>query len=209
MTKPLITEEYRALNAELHGRNAKYGAKGHDWENRVIEYLKQLRRSMFPPGEQHHLHDVLPMSYLDYGCGKGSLAMAIAVRTEKWGGFKVNTYDPVTAPNTPPTCDFLTCCDVLEHIEPDLLDNVLEDIRDKTGKQGLLVISQRLANKTLADGRNAHLIVEKTPWWMERLMKYFDVVEVPPIKPTRVGIELAVLVTPKKPEEGAIGTYGE
>lgn len=209
MTKTLITEEYRKLNAELHGRKAKYGAKGHDWLDRVIVYLKHLRREMATGSvygnPNFKLNDDMPMTYLDYGCGKGSLVEAVKTRTDRWGQFEVFKYDPVTAPDLPeyaPTkFDFITCCDVLEHIEPDLLDNVLEDIHSKMGKQGLLVISQRLANKTLADGRNAHLIVEKTPWWMTKLAPYFHVIEVDPIKPTREGIELAVLVRPKGDEK--------
>ncbi len=179
MTKQLITPEYLALNRELHGRNKKYGGKGHDWFDRVTEYVKASGAK----------------SYLDYGCGKGTLADAM------WEAHRadllVYRYDPVTAPDFAMPCDFVTCCDVLEHIEPKLLDNVLEDLASKIKVQGLLVISQRLANKRLADGRNAHLIVKPTTWWMERLSKHFsDVVEVDPIKPTRVGVELAVLVKP-------------
>jgi len=187
MTKTLISPEYLALNAELHKRKAKYGGKGHDWLARVVQYVTAAKAK----------------TYLDYGCGKGTLAdamqenFALTFLPNKEAIFR---YDPVTAPDEPPACDFVTCCDVLEHIEPKYLDNVLEDLAAKIKVQGLLVISQRLANKTLADGRNAHLIVKPTPWWMERLGKYFDVVEVDPIKPKRVGIELAVLVTPKQAE---------
>ena len=177
--KPLITEEYRKLNAELHNRNHKYGGKGHDWADRVSRYLEEAQA----------------LTYLDYGCGKGTLADEIAKR---FTALQVYRYDPVTAPAEPAPADFVTCCDVLEHIEPALLDNVLEDLASKVKVRGLLVISQRLANKRLADGRNAHLIVEKTPWWMKRLSKHFgEVIEVEPIKATRVGIELAVLVRPK------------
>jgi len=186
----LISDKYVALNKELHERNKKYGAKGHDWADRVIGYLRTS----------------LANSYLDYGCGKGSLLAEVQRRHKEWGypylGGKIGIleahgYDPVTRPGDPAPADFVTCCDVLEHIEPEYLDNVLDDIASKIKTQGLLVISQRKANKTLADGRNAHLIIEKTPWWMDRLGKHFrSVEEVPPIKPTRVGVELAVLVRP-------------
>jgi len=180
----LISDSYRALNAELHNRNHKYGGKGHDWLTRVVQYVTTAKAA----------------TYLDYGCGKGTLADAMQENYELTllpSPDAVFRYDPVTAPDEPQPADFVTCCDVLEHIEPEYLDNVLADIKAKTKVQALLVISQRLANKRLADGRNAHLIVEKTPWWMKRLKKHFsEVVEVDPIKPTRVGIELAVLVRP-------------
>ncbi len=184
--KKLISKRMLALNAELHGRNKKYGAKGHDWADRVSGYLE---------AEQ-------AVSYLDYGAGKGTLAAEIAKRfthPEAGAVLGVFAYDPVTFPDTPEPADFVTCCDVLEHIEPVLLDNVLEDIASKIKSRGLLVISQRLANKRLADGRNAHLIIEKTPWWAERLSKYFgEIIEVEPIKPKRVGIEVAFLVRPRR-----------
>lgn len=183
--KKLISDGYRALNVELHGRNNKYGGKGDAWTERVVGYIEAVDAQ----------------TYLDYGCGKGNLADAVQeALPARLGAQGVRRYDPsfVELSGDPEPADFVTCNDVLEHIEPDLLDNVLEHIASKIKKQGLLVISQRLANKKLADGRNAHLIVKKTPWWMERLNKHFgEVIEVAPIKPKRVGIELAVLVKPK------------
>lgn len=179
MTKKLISENYRNLNAELHNRNAKYGGKGDAWKDRVLAYIQEVGAE----------------SYLDYGCGKMNLLNDIR---EAAPSVVCAGYDPVTAPATPEPADFVTCNDVLEHIEPELLDNVLEDIASKIKKRGLLVISQRLANKRLADGRNAHLIVEKTPWWVKRLKPFFtEIIEVEPIKPKRVGVELAVLVRPR------------
>jgi len=175
----LISKSYLALNAELHNRKKKYGGKGDDWTQRVLEYIAEAGST----------------SYLDYGCGKGNLLAAIR---EARPDLPCQGYDPVTAPEMPERAEFVTCNDVLEHVEPELLDNVLAHIADRMGHMGLLVISQRKANKTLADGRNAHLIIKPTPWWMERLSKHFAYVsEVPPIKPTRVGVELAVLVKPK------------
>jgi hypothetical protein len=38
---------------------------------------------------------------------------------------------------------------------------------------GLLVISLIPAKKTLPDGRNAHLILEKPHWWKDKLANYF------------------------------------
>ena len=33
------------------------------------------------------------------------------------------------------------------------------------------------ANKVLSDGRNAHLIQQPTSYWLEKLVKYFDVIQ--------------------------------
>lgn len=195
MTKPLISDRYVAQNTELHKRNAKYGAKGDPWCDRVVGYLQKFEAN----------------SYLDYGCGKGQLLRAVQDRKNEWGfpylGGKDNLlvcvgYDPSTRPQMPEPQDFVTCNDVLEHVEPEFLDNVLEHLASCMLKGGLLVISQRLANKRLDDGRNAHLIVENTEWWVGRLAPYFrSIIEVEPIKPTRRGVELAVLVKPWRPED--------
>lgn len=187
----LISPEYLALNQELHQRKVKYGGKGDAWTERVLKYIRKSDAK----------------SYLDYGCGKGNLLAG--VRAVVRDSVTCVGYDPVTAPMTEEELeaakfDFVTCNDVLEHIERDRLDDVLASIAGCIAKRGLLVISQRLANKTLADGRNAHLIVEKTPWWIERLSKHFaEIIEVEPIKPKRVGIELAVLVRPRADETPA------
>lgn len=195
MTK-LISDKYLELNRELHNRNAKYGGKGDAWTERVVGYLDDSKAE----------------SWLDYGCGKGnliesvqtSLSFAQLLQRTQLGpdGFTCAGYDPVTEPRHPDTYrpagfDFVTCNDVLEHIEPECLDEVLADIAKLIKKRGLLVISQRLANKRLKDGRNAHLIVEPTKWWVKRLAKHFEeIIEVEPIKPKRRGVELAVLVRP-------------
>ena len=66
---------------------------------------------------------------------------------------------------------------MLEHIEPDCLDDVLLHLRTKVKKRLFFAISLRPAGKTLADGRNAHLIVESAEWWLERLAPYFRVLD--------------------------------
>jgi len=173
-----ISDEYLELNRELHNRNQKYGGKGDAWADRVLGYIA----------------DEGAASYLDYGCGKGNLLNEVRSRRPD---LIANGYDPVTMPGDPKPAEFVTANDVLEHIEMKYLYRVLAHIASLTEKRALLVISQRLANKRLADGRNAHLIVKPTSWWMPRLKEHFrEVVEVDPIKPSRVGIELAVLVRP-------------
>ena len=63
------------------------------------------------------------------------------------------------------------CSDVLEHIEPELLENVLDDLCGLSQKAVYLCVATRPAKKILSDGRNAHLIVEDESWWLPKLME--------------------------------------
>lgn len=145
----LITEEYRQLNAKLH-ENPKYGSR------RREALYGQIRQLMKQTGSQ---------TLLDYGCGKGEMAKHLPA----------TCYDPCVEQFSarPELHDMVACCDVLEHIEPDLLTNVLIDIRNLADRAVYLVISTRPAAKTLADGRNAHLIVKPLEWWSEVLTQHF------------------------------------
>lgn len=146
-TSSLITNEYIRQNAKLHEQREGYGVTSEKW----VDYVKLLC-------EKYNTKDVL-----DYGCGKGKLQEGL--------DFPIQSYDPCIEKHSqrPRKADIVICTDVLEHIEPELLENVLWDIHGLTGKVVFLTISTRKAAKTLPDGRNAHLIVEKPAWWFERL----------------------------------------
>jgi hypothetical protein len=66
---------------------------------------------------------------------------------------------------------------VLEHIEPDYLDAVLNDLQRITARIGFFTIATGPAIKTLADGRNAHLIQKPPSWWLPRLCQRFEIVQ--------------------------------
>ena len=63
---------------------------------------------------------------------------------------------------------------VLEHIEPDLLDNVLEDLRRVVSGVGVFTVHTGAALKSLLAGRNAHLIQRPVSWWLPKFMERFD-----------------------------------
>lgn len=148
----LITDEYRALNEKLHESNPAFGVSGQNYVPYVMDLVKDLRTQ-----------DVL-----DYGCGKSTLANNIP--------FKINQYDPCipkysAAPNP---ADIVVCTDVLEHIEPECLDDVLDDLKRVVKKVGFFSIANGPAKKTLADGRNAHLIQQPARWWLDKIFQRFD-----------------------------------
>lgn len=147
----LITTDYLRLNSELHSGNAGYGAGGWQWIGPILYFMRSAGAK----------------TVLDYGAGKATLAAWMPPE------HPVTNYDPVTFPDDPAPQDFIVCLDVLEHIEPDCLDDVLRHMRSKTICAGLLVISTREANKVLKDGRNAHLIVQDKDFWIPRVRQFY------------------------------------
>lgn len=151
----LISEAYRDLNTKLHESNVHYGVSGAKWADEVKALAMQLGTT-----------DVL-----DYGCGKCTLAKSLPE-------LKIHNYDPAIAEHsrTPNPHDVVVCTDVLEHIEPECLDDVLDDIRKLTKRAAFLVVATRPAKKILADGRNAHLIQHNYRWWLGKLLDRFELV---------------------------------
>lgn len=143
----LISEPYRALNVELHGRVPAYGTGGYRWAP-VVDLLSCVLKAQ---------------TVLDYGCGKGTLREAL--------GAHVREYDPAIPgkDGRPARADIVCCLDVLEHVEPDCLSAVLADLVSLSGKALLLDVSCKLGGKLLADGRPAHINVQPAAWWKEKL----------------------------------------
>jgi SAM-dependent methyltransferase len=144
----LISEEYRSQLEKLHEARADFGRQSPNWAG----YLRALCRTL-------DTYDVL-----DYGCGKGELALHLP--------FRVKLYDPGMPKfsASPEAADILVSTDVLEHIEPELLPAVLAHMAAMTKRLAFIHIATRPAKKTLPDGRNAHLIVQPPTWWKVALM---------------------------------------
>lgn len=143
-----ITQQYLELQKELHSRG-NYGTSGAKHADRILELCKRLQTK-----------DVL-----DYGCGQHWLQKSLP--------FPIQEYDPALSgfDSDPGSADIVVCSDVLEHVEPECLDNVLGHLRALTKKVVLLDIATRPAKKFLADGRNAHLIQQHHCWWVDRVWK--------------------------------------
>jgi hypothetical protein len=69
----------------------------------------------------------------------------------------------------------LVVTDVLEHIEPEYLDNVLTDLRRLMKKICYVVIRLGPSSKNLPDGRNCHVNQQSKDWWINKLGQYFEV----------------------------------
>ena len=113
-------------------------------------------------------------SLSDYGAGKCNLKMALGLRDG--GPVSYQPYDPAFPEyGAPRPADLVTCIDVLEHIEPNLLDNVLDEIASITQRLAFVTVHTQPAKKVLSDGRNAHLIQEPPSWWIDRLSARFEI----------------------------------
>lgn len=153
----LITDEYRRLNAELHKTAGGYGSKGKAWAPRVHALALELEAA----------------TVLDYGCGKGSLKAALETLTLPWE-WRVLEYDPaVPGKDAPPEpADLVVCTDVLEHVEPECIDDVIADLVRLANKAVLLAVACRAGKRQLADGRPDHLTVQAPAWWRYRTRKF-------------------------------------
>jgi 2-polyprenyl-3-methyl-5-hydroxy-6-metoxy-1,4-benzoquinol methylase len=148
----LISENYRDLNRALHETNAAYGTSGGKWAG-AVHILAQSTKAR---------------SVLDYGAGKGTLKASLPATP----AYQFREYDPAVEEISaaPEPADLVVCTDVLEHIEPIALDEVLDHLRNLTLTGAFLVVATMPAKKFLADGRNAHLIVQPLRWWLDRIM---------------------------------------
>jgi hypothetical protein len=153
----LISEEYRRLQTELH-RNPEYGTASVEYAPLIAELLQALNTR----------------ELLDYGAGKGRLGITLREMFEE--DFVIHHYEPAmpewSAPPQP--CRFVACVDVLEHIEPDFIDHVLDDLQRVTAAVGFFSVGTLPAGKTLSDGRNAHLIQKPSGWWLPKLLQRFE-----------------------------------
>lgn len=155
----LISDDYRKQQTELH-KDPNYGVASTHFAGIVAKVVNQYGVS----------------ELLDYGAGKGRLGQTLVEQRQVSNPLRIQHYDPAVPDwaDEPDPCEMVACIDVLEHIEPSLLDNVLDDLLRCTKEIGLFTVSTVAAIKTLDDGRNAHLIVQPASWWLPKIMERWD-----------------------------------
>jgi len=152
-----ITDAYLEQQRKLH-ENPNYGLASLSFAPIVADVMKQTGCK----------------SVSDYGAGKKRLLEGL-----RQAGIEPTPYlpyDPVFPEyGDPKPADLVCCIDVLEHIEPELVDNVIQELAKITTNLGFLSIHMGPAEKTLADGRNAHLIQKPSSWWLKKLTDHFEI----------------------------------
>ena len=153
----LISEGYRAMQQKLH-ENPDYGMASVYYASLVADIIKATGAT----------------ELLDYGAGKGRLGQELRAKFNLQ--LQVHHYDPAIPEWSarPEPRRLVACIDVLEHIEPELLDNVLDDLRRVVRAVGVFTVHTGAAVKVLPDGRNAHLIQRPVSWWLVKFMERFE-----------------------------------
>lgn len=143
----LFTPPYAAEQRRIHETQAAYGSRGFYWAY-LLAGIAQLEGCK---------------TILDYGCGKGTIGNSF----REAGLNIVIDYDPGVAgkDRVPSPADLVVAVDVMEHIEPECLTDVLADLAGLTKKILFVAIATMPSKRWMADGRNTHLIVENDDWW--------------------------------------------
>lgn len=145
----LITESYRQLNASLHKTVPGYGTSGQGKAKLIIEVLQ----------------DTGAATVLDYGAGKQTLKPLLSAYA------KYRAYDPAVPDidKAPKPADVVVCTDVMEHVEPQFVDGVIDDVFALAKRAVFFSISCEVGARTLDNGEPAHCSVHPAAWWLDKL----------------------------------------
>lgn len=163
----LISEEYRKQCALLHNSGV-WGSTSHLMATRIEPLIRASGSK----------------DYLDYGAGRCTLSESPCLSE-----FKAYEYDPAVPAISaiPEPRDFVVCTDVLEHIERDLIHNVMADLKRVVKKEGYFIVALVPALQILPDGRNAHILIETHEWWKELISEYFEIKSWKPYRLNKAG----------------------
>ena len=145
------------------------------YSNTYKEMLKELHqskafgsKSAIPQEVVDCIEQYQVQSFLDFGCGKGYFLQSLK---EQYPHIEIIGFDPANEnfQLLPDKVDMIYSSDVLEHIEPEKLEETMVDLKSRCSKVMYHLIACHPAKKSLSDGRNAHLIIESPTWWKNKL----------------------------------------
>ena len=145
-----FSQDYKASQQHYHEICPEYGTSGS--AARIVKSLSaQIKGTV-----------------LDYGCGKQALQRALP-------DVEIVGYDPFIPglDKEPEAADIVVCADVMEHVEVEYVRGVLDHIQSLTKKVAVFIIQCAPAQKTLPDGRNAHITLMPHDWWFKRVKERF------------------------------------
>lgn len=153
------SDDYQQQLKQVHASNPErpWGTTGaRNFGDYVVKFLEERANQI--------------TTVLDFGAGRGSLGAYVTDRVSvEW-----TNYDPgIPEYDSVPTgqFDLVVSSDVLEHIEPEHIDETLHQIAKWAKKAQFHHIACDASDGRLPDGRDMHLITEKLDWWLPK----FDV----------------------------------
>ena len=188
-----ISSEYLKTQQEMHTglhKTMQYGSIAHTIFSRLIYPI---------------VRETKTKSVFDYGCGKQFLKDPLEKMGVEYAG-----YDPAIKKYS--TLDFskkydmVICVDVMEHVEEQYHDIVLSDIAKLSKKYVLLTICPTEAKKVLSDGRNAHICQAGPSYWLPKICKYYEPVQVANIVEGLGGFYVMCRRKKQTPKINQIGT---
>ena len=155
----VISNEYKKHMAKEHD-GSKWGTTGYRYAGDLV--VKAIK-------DRPYIKTVL-----DFGCGKGTMKPFLQeALTER--ELEIYEYDPgIPGKDTLPSgpFDMVLTSDVLEHIEPHLLDETIVQLEKLTRWVLFNDIACSPTGKTFRDGpyagQDLHLIVEEPIWWRNK-----------------------------------------
>ena len=152
-----LLKERPSYGSTNHGKNAL---------GFITEYLKNYERG----------------TIVDFGCGANNFLLSfrnkhncIGIDFVNPGADLIESMHETSLPNN--IADITTSFDALEHLIPEEVDEVLEEMRrvSKPNKPFVFSISHKPSRITSL-GKNLHPTVETRKWWIDKLMNYsYDV----------------------------------
>tara|TARA_Y100000385_G_scaffold290252_1_gene362652 strand:+ start:1238 stop:1927 length:690 start_codon:yes stop_codon:yes gene_type:complete len=159
-----ISPEYLKTQEEMHiglYKEMQYGSIAHTIFPHIKLFIEKLKSK----------------SVFDYGCGKQYLKGPI----EKMG-VSYEGYDPAIKKysnlDISKKYDLVVCVDVMEHIEQEYQHKIMQDISTLASKHVVFTICPVEAKKVLSDGRNAHVCIAGTSYWLNLICQYFEPIQV-------------------------------
>ena len=163
MENQTISDSQRKLNQELHQSRPDFGSRGGAGNEEVINIISRFN-------ELGVINSVL-----DSGTGKGAFPKNLKKTCPQ---IKVGAYDPAVekfSKKPEKKFDLVTSFDVLEHVERNSVYAVLKEIRDLSSKLVFLQIDLQPAVKKLSSGRNAHIMLAPSDWWISQIASIFTI----------------------------------
>lgn len=142
------------LNSELHQSNKHYGTAAKHRKKEIVDFCKKVGNR----------------EILDYGCGKGMLKQVLGSK------YVVHEFDPAIPGKdqlNPRKYPVVVCVDVMEHVEPVYIQEVLFHLKELTESGIYFAISLKRGTRRMADGSFAHKSVFNAAWWFEVLSAHF------------------------------------